>query len=30
VSDTKVEKLYRDADEIESFGAEASVPTGRL
>jgi hypothetical protein len=30
VSDTKVEKLYRDADKIESFRAEASVPTGRL
>jgi hypothetical protein len=24
------EKLYRDADERESFGAEAPVPTGRL
>jgi hypothetical protein len=24
------EKLYRDADKRESFGAEAPVPTGRL
>jgi hypothetical protein len=24
------EKMYRDADEVESFGAEAPVPTGRL
>jgi hypothetical protein len=30
LSDTEVEKLYRDAVEMESFGAEASVPTGRL
>jgi hypothetical protein len=22
--------MYKDADEVESFGAEASVPTGRL
>jgi hypothetical protein len=22
--------MYRDADEVESFGAEALVPTGRL
>jgi hypothetical protein len=22
--------IYRDADEVDSFGAEASVPTGRL
>jgi hypothetical protein len=24
------EKMYRDADEVESFGAEASVLVGRL
>jgi hypothetical protein len=30
LSDTKDEKLYKDAEEIESFGAEAPVPTGRL
>jgi hypothetical protein len=24
------EKMYRDVDEVESFGAEALVPTGRL
>jgi hypothetical protein len=29
-SDTEVEKLYRDADEVESFGAEALVLAGRL
>jgi hypothetical protein len=29
-SDTEVEKMYRDADEVESFGAEAPVPTRRL
>jgi hypothetical protein len=29
-SDTKVERMYRDADEVESFGAEALVPTCRL
>jgi hypothetical protein len=29
-SDTEAEKLYRDADEVESFGVEASVLTGRL
>jgi hypothetical protein len=29
-SDTEAEKLYRDADEVESFGAKAPVPTGRL
>jgi hypothetical protein len=28
--DTEREKLYMVAEEIESFGAEASVPTGRL
>jgi hypothetical protein len=30
LSDTEGEKLYRDADEIESFEAEALVSTGRL
>jgi hypothetical protein len=30
LSDNKGEKLYRDADERESFGAEASIPTSRL
>jgi antitoxin component HigA of HigAB toxin-antitoxin module len=30
LSDTEVEKMYRDADKVESFGAEAPVPTGRL
>jgi hypothetical protein len=29
-SDAKPEKLYRDADEVESFGAESSILTGRL
>jgi hypothetical protein len=29
-SDTEVEKLYRDADEVESFGAEAPVLASRL
>jgi hypothetical protein len=29
-SDTESKKMYRDADEVESFGAEASVLTGRL
>jgi hypothetical protein len=29
-SDTEAEKLYRDADEVESFGAEAPVLAGRL
>jgi hypothetical protein len=29
-SDTEAEKLYRDANEVESFGAEAPVLTGRL
>jgi hypothetical protein len=29
-SDTEPEKLYRDADEVESFGAESLVLTGRL
>jgi hypothetical protein len=30
LSNTEGEKLYRDVEEIESFEAEASVPTGRL
>jgi hypothetical protein len=30
LSDNEGEKLYRDADERESFSAEASIPTGRL
>jgi hypothetical protein len=29
-SDTEDEKMYQDADEVESFGAEALVPAGRL
>jgi hypothetical protein len=29
-SDTKDEKMYRDADEMESFGAESLILTGRL
>jgi hypothetical protein len=29
-SDTEDEKMYRDADEVESFGAEAPVLAGRL
>jgi hypothetical protein len=29
-SDTEDEKVYRDADEVESFGAEALVLTSRL
>jgi hypothetical protein len=29
-SDTEDEKMYRDADEVESFGAESLVLTGRL
>jgi hypothetical protein len=29
-SDAKDEKMYRDADEVESFGIEAPVLTGRL
>jgi hypothetical protein len=29
-SDTEDKKMYRDADEVESFGAEAPVLTGRL
>jgi hypothetical protein len=30
LSDNKGEKLYEDADERESFSAEAPIPTGRL
>jgi hypothetical protein len=30
LSDNKGEKLYRDADERESFSAAAPIPTGRL
>jgi hypothetical protein len=29
-SDTKAKKMYRDADEVESFGAESPVIIGRL
>jgi hypothetical protein len=29
-SDTEDEKMYRDADEVESFGAEAPVLAGKL
>jgi hypothetical protein len=29
-SDTKAEKMYRDADEVESFGTESPVIAGRL
>jgi hypothetical protein len=29
-SDTEAEKMYRDADEVESFGAESLIITGRL
>jgi hypothetical protein len=29
-SDTKPEKLYQDADEVESFGAESPILAGRL
>jgi hypothetical protein len=29
-SDTETEKLYRDADEVESFRAESPILTGRL
>jgi hypothetical protein len=29
-SDTEDEKMYRDADEVESFGVETLVLTGRL
>jgi hypothetical protein len=30
LSDTEPEKLYRDADKVESFGAESPILTGRL
>jgi hypothetical protein len=30
LSDTEDEKMYRDADEVESFGAESPILTGRL
>jgi hypothetical protein len=30
LSDTEDEKVYRDTEEMESFRAEAPVPTGRL
>jgi hypothetical protein len=30
LSDTEPEKMYRDADEVESFGAESPILTGRL
>jgi hypothetical protein len=30
LSDTEDEKMYRDADVLESFGVEALVLTGRL
>jgi hypothetical protein len=29
-SDIEPEKMYRDADEVESFGSESSILTGRL
>jgi hypothetical protein len=29
-SDTEPEKMYRDADEVESFEAESPILTGRL
>jgi hypothetical protein len=29
-SDTKLKKMYRDADEVESFGAESPILIGRL
>jgi hypothetical protein len=29
-SDTEAEKMYRDANEVESFGAESPILTGRL
>jgi hypothetical protein len=29
-SDTEPEKLYRDADEVESFGVQSPILTGRL
>jgi hypothetical protein len=30
LSDTKPEKMYRDADEVESFGAESLILSSRL
>jgi hypothetical protein len=30
LSDTESEKMYRDADEVESFGAESPILAGRL
>jgi hypothetical protein len=30
LSDTEDEKMYRDADEVESFGAESPILAGRL
>jgi hypothetical protein len=30
LSDTEVERMYHDADEVESFGAKAPVPISRL
>jgi hypothetical protein len=30
LSNTRDEKMYRDADEVESFRAEAPILTGRL
>jgi hypothetical protein len=30
LSDTEGEKLYRDVEEMESYGAEAPVPTDSL
>jgi hypothetical protein len=30
LSDTEAEKMYQDADEVESFGAKSPVITGRL
>jgi hypothetical protein len=30
LSDTEPEKLYRDADEVESFGTESPILAGRL
>jgi hypothetical protein len=30
LSDTEDEKMYRDADEMESFGAESPILAGRL
>jgi hypothetical protein len=29
-SDTEPKKMYRDADKVESFGAESPIITGRL